>query len=552
MSATVKAIDLFCGYGGSSQGIHRAGGEVRIAANHNAHALEIHGANFPDTDHVRADLIDQDSADYVDPADLPPAQFLWASPSCRFHSQANSKKLYAQGPSLFDDGDFDQDLYANSERSRVTMVCPLRYAAKHKPEAVVVENVVEAAKWGPDRDGSTFHWWLREWELLGYRHEILFLNSQFFPPCPQSRDRMYVVMWKEGNRKPDLAHRPQAYCISNRCGGRLVEAIQVWKRRTATWPLERWGKWGQQYDYRCPDCAQEVTPVAWPAASAIDWSNLGSLISERGKALAPNTIERIRRGLAKFAQFPVVLTDQQAITSITEVTHEGDRNPRHPGGPIGSSTAKNGVGVASLIVAAGNTFERPGSFTRVRHPAEVVWTQHATGFVGLAHLRGNGDNLGTSSHPGEPVHTLAASGRHHAVISGGWIKQNAGQTTAWHPYSDPFGTATSIDTTGLVMVPWIDQWCSDPGSVLEPVAAALTHLRHSLAVAPEGDPGSIPLEDVRFRMLEPDPELRRVMAFDDDFKLFGNKTQTTAGLGNAVTPPVADWICKRVIGSLDS
>jgi DNA (cytosine-5)-methyltransferase 1 len=57
---TVHAIDLFCGYGGSSQGLHASGADVRLAANHNQLAIDCHAANFPDTEHVRADLSDPD------------------------------------------------------------------------------------------------------------------------------------------------------------------------------------------------------------------------------------------------------------------------------------------------------------------------------------------------------------------------------------------------------------------------------------------------------------------------------------------------------------
>jgi len=42
-------------------------------------------------------------------------------------------------------------------------------------------------------------------------------------------------------------------------------------------------------------------------------------------------------------------------------------------------------------------------------------------------------------------------------------------------------------------------------------------------------------------MLEPDPEFRRAMAFEDDYILLGNKMQVVSGLGNAVTPPTATW-----------
>ena len=119
------------------------------------------------------------SADYIDPADLPAARFAWFSPGCTHHSPANAKKLYQRGrqTNLFEE-DFDEVAYANSERSRVTMSCVLRYVERNRPEILVVENVVEVTLWGPDRDGSTFAWWKRTLANMGYEIECLFLNSQ--------------------------------------------------------------------------------------------------------------------------------------------------------------------------------------------------------------------------------------------------------------------------------------------------------------------------------------------------------------------------------------
>jgi DNA (cytosine-5)-methyltransferase 1 len=40
------------------------------------------------------------------------------------------------------------------------------------------------------------------------------------------------------------------------------------------------------------------------------------------------------------------------------------------------------------------------------------------------------------------------------------------------------------------------------------------------------------------------------MAFADDYELVGNKRQMAAGLGNAVTPPVAEWVVGRLLDTL--
>ena len=47
------AIDLFAGLGGWSTGARAAGVQVLWAANHWPVAIEWHGANHPDTQHVR-------------------------------------------------------------------------------------------------------------------------------------------------------------------------------------------------------------------------------------------------------------------------------------------------------------------------------------------------------------------------------------------------------------------------------------------------------------------------------------------------------------------
>ncbi|MHB1712509.1 MAG: DNA cytosine methyltransferase [Acidimicrobiales bacterium] len=627
---TVDAVDLFCGYGGTSGAVRAAGAVIKVAANHSKIAIECHAANFPGVDHRRADLSDPDSADYVDPADLPAATLLVASPSCKFHSLANAKKVYARGPQAsFFDEDFDEVAYANSERSRVTMLCPLRYAAKHRPELVVVENVVEAAKWGPNRDGSTFRWWLAEWEKLGYDHEALFFNSMFFPPCPQSRDRMYVVCWRRGNRRPDLDYRPRAQCTSDNCQGAIVDAVQTWKERTAAWPLARWGKYGKQYTYTCPVCHARVYPVAWPAYSAIDWADLGPRLCERDSLgmtpLAPATIERIRRGVTKFRGGPSLLIPTKATWGIDRPvtgpfptqTSAGERGlvtegavvPLRTNGvaagpgdsmrtvvagnvghavvgrpfvvknngalceakyracpvtdPLGALTVAPAQQLAIdgvTVVAAGHTFERPGSACRTRHLAEPLFTQHGTEALGFAHspfvatLRGGGSIDGQAAVV-DALGTISAGGLHHGLTSPALFEKLCGgpADTAWHAMSDPLNTVTARDIHGMIVLPWLEQWRSDPVAITEQLATVMSHLGHSL-VSMEADLDPVTDEElgaIRFRMLSPDPELSRAMAFSDDYILLGNKTQVTSGLGNAVTPPVATWITRQCLATLE-
>jgi len=658
--ATVDAIDFYCGFGGSAQGIRAAGADIRAAANHSALAIECHARNFPDVDHYRADLVDPDSADYMDPADLPAARFAWFSPGCTHHSPANAKKIYQRGrqTTLFDEQDFDEVAYANSERSRVTMSCVLRYADRHKPEILVVENVVEVTLWGPGRDGSTFAWWKRTLENIGYEIDCLFLNSQFFPPCPQSRDRLYIVAYRKGNRRPNLDYRPLAFCTSERCGGRHIYAIQTWKNRTKAWPLPQWGKYKRQYVYCCPDCKSQVEPAAWPAYTAINWSNLGPTLGERANLgmnrLATATEERIRRALAKFGGSPPFViptksvwgTDRSVTQPFTAQTTQQDKalvsaiiknngtlheakyralSPLKPFGALTTNptqalataaivpqrfnsnptsghetvptvtTKQSDLNLISVILpAAGNTFEAPG-YTRARHVADQLYTQHTTKAFGFAsvpslvEMRGGGSFEAGQHAVTQTAHTVTAGGLHHGLVStplllngqdndsvhpvtesmytvranGGagrlispalFSKFNGGPSdTAWHSTTETFNTVTSRDTHGLIFLPWIEQFRADPIGVTKQLATLMSEVRNALISTPELPLDQITEDDLmhtHFRMLEPDPELRRAMAFDDDYILLGNKTQMTAGLGNAVTPPVATWITARCLETL--
>jgi site-specific DNA-cytosine methylase len=185
----LTVTDLFCGAGGSSSGLVEAGYRVVIAANHWALAIESHQTNHPETDHSQADI------SQVDPRYFPTTDVLWASPECTNHSIAKGvKRQRATNEALFElDGTKPlADEAAN--RSRATMWDVPRFAEAHQYRAIIIENVVDAARW------VQYPAWLMAMELLGYRHEIVWMNSMHAQqgglPAPQSRDRMYVVFWR--------------------------------------------------------------------------------------------------------------------------------------------------------------------------------------------------------------------------------------------------------------------------------------------------------------------------------------------------------------------
>ncbi|GCE06150.1 DNA cytosine methyltransferase [Dictyobacter aurantiacus] len=284
MSQDITVTDMFCGAGGSTTGATLAGADVRLAINHWRRAIETHNTNYPETLHALTDL------HMANPRRFPSTTILIASPECSSHTLAKGKKrVNQQQLGLWEPE--EPDLKAEAEeRSRCTMWTPLDWAEYHGYQAIILENVVDVHLWRP------FQSWLQAWKSLDYKFEMVYLNSMFAHPTPQSRDRMYFVAWKRKNRRPRLTITPPAYCPS--CE-RDVAAVQVWKR-----PNRRYGKYRQQYLYRCPSCAHDITPYYYAAANAIDWSLPAPRIGDRQKPLREKTLKRIADGLQKFAHAP--------------------------------------------------------------------------------------------------------------------------------------------------------------------------------------------------------------------------------------------------------
>ncbi len=382
---TITVTDLFCGAGGSSTGATQVPGvTVRMAANHWELAIETHNTNHPNTDHQCADL------SQVDPRRFPRTTILWGSPECTNHSQAKGvKRNLDSTPDLF--GETLPD--AAAERSRATMWDIPRFAEHHRYEAIITENVVDAAKW------IMFPAWLQAMDLLGYNHRIVYMNSMHAQigglPAPQSRDRMYVVFWLKGNRAPDLDKwtRPEAHCST--CDA-TVTAIQGWKKST------QWGRYRSQYHWRCPNvtCRNSIVEPRWlPAASAIDWSIIGERIGDRAKPLAPKTLARIEAGLAKYAA-PFV---QRAYTPRSNLAQMSTSTDAH----LPTLTAST---VPALLVPVEG---RDGKQARSAvDPLRTMTARNETAVAFLSVMRGQSKN----HHVDEPISTVSAGGIHHAFV----------------------------------------------------------------------------------------------------------------------------------------
>lgn len=157
------ATDFFCGMGGSSTGLTRAGFRVVVAANHWDKAIETHSANHPATEHLCADI----SA--IDLRFLPRTQILWASPICTEVSPAGGRRKRGHQFDLFEDHGHVPT--AAFERTRVTFWEVVRAAEIFRYPIVIIENVVEAAAW------ELFDTWLAGMSALGYEHQFVSVSA---------------------------------------------------------------------------------------------------------------------------------------------------------------------------------------------------------------------------------------------------------------------------------------------------------------------------------------------------------------------------------------
>lgn len=478
--------DQFCGAGGSSQGAMQlskalgGGIEVALALNHWKLAIETHSTNFPNTLHDCTDI----SA--CDPRRYPSTDILLTSPECTNHSLAKGQKIVKAQLSLYDKGIIDPA----AERSRATMWDVPRFAEYHNYNLIIVENVVDARKW------VMFDAWLMAMHSLGYKHRCVYLNSMHCHPTPQSRDRMYVVFWKKGNKAPNLDIRPAAYCT--KCS-KNVEAVQTWKN-----PAIKFGKYKKQYVYCCPACTHVVEPYYYAAYNCIDWSDIGTRIGDRALPLSANTIQRIQYGLDKYKEHPFVVATRYTSgvqCRVNPITKEMQTQP---------GDVSHGVAMPFIIKC-----EHTQNLQNAIAVNEAMRTQTTRQTMALCvpwiiEMNRTGEMKPAS----EATSTFTSGAVNHAVALHKLVGYYYGQNQA----------SMAVDALG----------------------SCTTKDRH-FALQFTGQKPAI--EDVHYRMLK-SHEVGAAMAFDKDYIVLGNEKQKVKQYGNAVTPPVMKTLLERAIQSL--
>jgi len=165
MVEKVRAIDLFCGAGGSSWGAKCAGVEIVAGFDMLETAGKVYKDNFPDARFYGGKLEDIRPDDLVN--ELGRIDIILASPECTNHSVAKGNR-------------------PRCEESRKTALQVLRFAEVFNPRWIVVENVSSMRNW------SRYEEFINDIEALGYHTRTELLNAADFGVA-QSRKRLFIL-----------------------------------------------------------------------------------------------------------------------------------------------------------------------------------------------------------------------------------------------------------------------------------------------------------------------------------------------------------------------
>lgn len=410
VSATPLDVVYFAGAGGSSEAYRLAlGKHPDVALNHSATALAVHQRNFPQTEHLVADVFD------VDPRSIRPGQkwrSFWASPDCRHFSKAKG------GAPV-------------SPRVRGLAWVVVKVAAllgPLKPDVIFLENVEEFQDWGPlttddkgrtvpdaARKGQTFRLWVKRLEQCGYRVEWKELVAADYG-APTIRKRLFVIA---------------------RCDGQPI-----------TWPAPT-------HAPRKVAAARGLKPWA-PAADVIDWSLpcpsiflTPAEVKAQGlrckRPLEEATLRRIARGVERYVI-------GAAEPFIVPVTHRGDDRVHASSEPLRTvTTASRGEFAVCAPVLTSYYGERDASNVRASGVEDPLHTVTAANRFGLASAMLTKFSENSVGHlPDEPLHTVMAGAPRHGLLTA-WLEQaNTGRVG--HDARSPVSTIMSCGVRQRLVV----------------------------------------------------------------------------------------------------
>ena len=511
-------VDLFCGAGGTSSGIHFSGIKnlfVAACVNHDKNAILSHAENHQNTLHFTEDIRDFEvvkSLKYlVDELRraFPNCKIsLWGSLECTNFSNAK--------------GGQPRDADSRSLAEHMFM-----YLESLNPDFFWIENVREFMSWGPlDKNGkpiskdagSYYLNWVKQVESFGYSSDKKICNSADFGAY-QARKRLFIqfskadypISWPEHTHSKNVEN----------------SALKKWK----------------------------------PVKEVLDLELEGKSIFDRKKSLSENTLKRIYAGLIKF-----VANGEKGFTKQYNSGNDAQR-VKSFNEPIGTITTQNSHAIVSTHL---NTYYKHGAVCSIESPSPTITTKDRIAKVDVRFLDMQYGNS-TAATIENPSPTITAIPKLNLVkIEPATFLVNANSSTSGpNNINNPSPTITSVRTHYLV-----NPQFTSPGNSIEVPAPtviarqdkkplSIVQIDHGLAIINvfEDDSETMVLIkefmaiyniiDIKMRMLII-PELKQIQGFPIDYKLTGTQAEQKKQIGNAVEVNQAKALVRHHYNSMNN
>lgn len=573
-------IDLFCGAGGTSTGIHMANVNAKVIAcvNHDAVAIESHRANYPNCLHFTEDIRDFNVVLKLKKivtelrAKEPECLVnIWASLECTNYSKAKG--------GLPRDAD-----------SRTLAIDLFMYIDELNPDYLFIENVREFMAWGVldskgrpvSRDkGKDYIKWVKSIENRGYTYSFRLLNSANYGAYT-SRERYFGQFAKRG--------------------------------MPISWPVATHAKKpNSKHDLFEPPKRK------WKAVKEVlDLNDEGKSIFTRKKPLSENTLKRIYAGLIKFVakgetvfmkkyfsghpenkvasiESPtgaITTIDHHAVVKSILLPYYRASNPQSVDEPCNTLTTKDRFAKVDYQFLV-NSYSNGGQHTDINNPAPTITNIPKSNLATCQFMDqqyGNSEphsieesantltanpkfnlvtakpwlmdtnfgNVGSSID--EPGRTIVAARKHHYLIKPKtWIMNGNNSTAPPVDPNKPCPTITAARTHYLLNPQYdskgrsIDDPCFTLIARMDKMPPYLVEVEtgeFAIAIFENDSEMTIKIKefmayfgiiDIKMRMLKIS-ELLRIQGFPEGYKLKGTKTDQKKFIGNSVVPLIAQKI----------
>lgn len=524
-------IDLFCGAGGTSAGVHLANGNSKVVfcVNHDLNAIESHRLNHPYAKHLTEDIRNPEVLFWLKLRvnalrKLYPGCKItvWASLECTNFSKAK--------------GGQPRDADSRTLAEHLFM-----YLDAIDPDYLMIENVIEFMCWGPLDDkgkplsrkrGQDYLKWVDKVKSYGYKFDWKELNAANYGAYT-SRTRYFAQFAKHGL---PIAWPEQTHAKKAKKEQGLFQNLKPWK----------------------------------PVKEVLNLQHEGKSIFNRKKPLVENTLKRIYAGLVKF----VADGDDSFIKKYYSGRPAGKVISIN--GPAGTVTTVDGQSIVKCdFLLKYNSRNRNGHYKppSMDNPSPTVSTQGRLGIINADFLQsyyGNGNAHSTD----EPCPTIPTKDR-FGKISTHFIDQQFGNSKP-SGLDQPLGAITQNPKYAFVNAksePLLEsnshylmnpQFKNTGNSVNKPAPTVIARQDKKplgLISCESGSGFIIPvyeddfetmikiklfmayfgIVDIKMRMLEVE-ELMRIQGFPKDYKLVGTKTEQKKYIGNSVEVTVAKAI----------